>query len=92
MYGNIFIEGQEIKQVDQMGKQVLVGYTLAKFNQLMDVAEQYKKKLEDAGLIEKKLTPEEMQAKQNALMEKLLDKFEGLDKRMTDLEKELTDD
>ncbi|MFA6832379.1 MAG: hypothetical protein WCR36_08975 [Bacteroidaceae bacterium] len=83
---NFFIDGREIKQVDQMGKQVLVGYTLASYNELLEVAEQYKKKLEEAGLIEKTLSPEEKQAKQTELLEKMLSKFESIEKRIDSLE------
>lgn len=91
---NFFIVGDEIKQTDQMGQQVLVGYTLKAYNELLEIAEKYKKKLEDAGLIQKQLTPEEMQAKQNELMQKMIDKFETFDKRLSGLEEALggTDD
>ena len=80
---NCFVDGDEIKQVDQFGKQVLVGYSVSKFNKLLDVAEQYKKKLEDAGLIEKVLSPEE---KQTQLLEKILSKVDGLESRISSLE------
>lgn len=85
-------DGTKLYQVNQMGSKTPIGYTTESYEQLINIAEQYKKKLEDAGLIEKQLTPEEVQKKQNELMEKLISKFEGLENRMTDIEKELTND
>ena len=89
MYNNFFIDGEEIKQIDQMGKQSVVGYTLASYNQLLSIAEQYKKKLEDAGLIEKKLTQEELMQKQTETLEKLVKKLDAQEEKLKKLEDSL---
>ena len=90
MYNNFFygsINGTIIEQIDQTNNShIPIGHTNEEFDRLIEVAEQYKKKLEDAGLIVKALTPEELQAKQNELMEKLIGKFDGLEKRLTVIE------
>lgn len=85
-YMMIESDGSCIYQTNQIGGKTLLGYTTGSYEQLMAIAEQYKKKLEDAGLIEKKLTPEEIQKKQAELMEKMLNNIDSISKRLENLE------
>jgi len=82
-------DGTMLYQINQVGNKTPIGYTNEAYEQLMGIAEQYKKKLEDAGLIQKELTPEEIQAKQNQLMEKLFNKLDSFESRLSGLETSL---
>lgn len=90
MYNNFFygsINGNIIEQIDQTNNShIPIGHTNAEFDQLLEVAEKYKARLEEAGLIKKQLTQEEMQAKQNELLESLVDKFEKIESRIAKIE------
>ena len=88
-YGMIESDGTNIYQTNQMGTKTTIGFTAEAYNQLMSIAEQYKAKLEDAGLIKKELTQEEQQAKQMELMEKMFTKIESYEKRLEGLEESL---
>lgn len=66
-----------------------VGYTLEQYNTLRDIckesqkkAEEYKKMLEDAGIIEKQKTPEELQA----IMLNMAKTIQTLNEKITNLE------
>lgn len=83
---NFYIDGNIIKQLDNMGKQSVVGYTVSAYNEVIEIAEGYKKKLEDAGLIEKELTQEEILQKQNELLQKMIGKLDAQEKRLALLE------
>lgn len=98
MYGmsgnNLFFEGDLIKQYDiNTGRSNVVGYSNKAYGEALTLAEEYKSKLEEAGIIEKELSPEELVKKQSKMIDKLLstiekqeNKIESQDKRISKLE------
>lgn len=73
----------EIWQVDfsgQKGQQI--GVDLKTYQDLLDVANQYKQALIDHGILEKEKTPEEIIAEQNDIIKRLANAVRDLTKKV----------
>lgn len=70
-----------------------IGVTLEEYNKALNVAKEYKKILEDKGIIEKERTPEEMQRElqevikhQNEVMAQMADTIKAINDKVNNLE------
>lgn len=68
-----------------------IGVTDAKYNDALQVVAGFKKKLEEAGLLPKQRTPEEMQKEQMDMMQKMLNEMKELKERVDKYERGMDD-
>ena len=89
-FQRVFINGDQIVNMDN----IVIGVKREVYEEALNIAEEYKKVLEEHGLIEKERTPEEMAAEQakllnsiNSSLQTILDRVDDLDGRMTNVER-----
>lgn len=71
-----------------------IGVTNDEYNKALNIAKEYKKVLEDKGIIEKEKTPEEIQKelqetikRQNEVMAQMADTIKSISDKVNDMEK-----
>lgn len=84
------IENEKIYQVDQLGRKeigVITKHytdTLELLKKFKESAEKYKKMLEDAGLIEKEKTPQEIYKEQNEMLKAIMARLTKLEEKQNE--------
>lgn len=70
-----------------------IGVTIEEYNKALNIAKEYKKVLEDKGIIEKQKTPEEIQKelqetinRQNEVMAKMAETIKSISEKVNNLE------
>lgn len=76
------INGDQIVYGFGPNQNTVLGYTAKAYEELLQIAEDYKKVLMDHGLIEKEKTPEELAAEQKDMLSRIMDTLDGVMNRL----------
>lgn len=81
------VDNDRIFQVDQLGRKE-IGVVTKHYNDTMELlkkfqakAQEYKKMLEDAGIIEKEKTPQEIYKEQNEMLKAIMARLNKLEEK-----------
>ena len=86
------VDGEKIMQVDYAGRPVKeVGVVAQQYQEALKVIGGYRKKLEDAGILKKEKTPQEMYEEQMAAMKELMSELKSTKEKMTSEIKSVND-
>lgn len=83
------VQGDNISQLDNVGKAIQIGYTSAYVEEIVKVAQEYKQICIDNGLIEVEKTPEQIQADLMATIAKQNEAMQGMMEVVIDMQKKV---
>lgn len=72
------IDGDNIYSSDFYGNKQLVGVTMKKHQETLDLLDTYYKKLIEVGVIEKEKTPEEIAKEQQKMMQAMMEQMQAM--------------
>jgi len=82
------VDGEKIMQVDYAGRPVKeVGVVAQQYQEALKVIGGYRQKLEEAGILKKEKTPQEMYEEQMAAMKEMMSQIKSMNDRMDKYEK-----
>lgn len=80
------IDGDNIVSTDFYGNKTVVGVTTKKYEETMNLLNEYYNKLVDAGIIQKEKTPEEIVKEQQDLMNNMMIQMKEMQSRLDSLQ------
>jgi hypothetical protein len=84
-YNNYFggyIDDENIVSADFYGNKQIVGVTMKKYNETMDLLNSYYNKLVELGVIEKEKTPEDIAKEQQELMQSMMKQLQTMQEKI----------
>lgn len=90
-YNNYFggtIDGDNIISTDFYGNKQIVGVTMKKHKETVDLLNTYYNKLVDLGVIEKEKTAEDIAKEQQQLMQTMIQQMQTMQQALTELQQE----
>lgn len=82
------IEGDNILSTDFYGNKQLVGVTMKKHQETLDLLNTYYNKLVELGVIEKEKTPEDIAKEQQQMMQLMMQQMKDMQDKLESLQKE----
>lgn len=90
-YNNYFggtIDGDNILSTDFYGNKQVIGVTMKKHKETIDMLNNYYNKLVDLGVIEKEKTPGDIAKEQQQMMQTMMQQMQSMQQALADLQQE----
>lgn len=88
-YNNYFggyIDGDNIYSADFYGNKQVIGVTMKKHQETLDLLNTYYNKLIDLGIIEKEKTPEDIAKEQQQMMQSMIAQMKSMQEKLDNLQ------